>query len=81
MQDQFKMGRELGKKHYAQINAMSERWKNRHIPAYIRGCLFVPYYITEEGDEQVMYVIQYPLGDGKVSFLPLVRGAIPESPT
>jgi len=81
MGDKFKVGRELGKKHLTQIDAMSSRWKNRCIPAYIRDHLYVPYYLTEEGSEQVLYVIQYPLAGDKVSFLPLVRGAIPESPS
>lgn len=81
MEEQFKVGKELGKKHFAQINAMSSRWKNRCVPAYIRDYLYVPYYLTEEGNEQVLYVIQYPLTGDKVSFLPLVRGAIPESPS
>lgn len=81
MEEQFKMGKELGKKHFAQIDVMSSRWKSRCVPAYIREHLYVPYYLTEEGSEQVLYVIQFPLTGEKVSFLPLVRGTIPESPS
>ncbi|MDF7817911.1 hypothetical protein P1X15_09905 [Runella sp. MFBS21] len=81
MLDQLQLGKELGRKHFAQINAMSSRWKNRFIPAYIRTHLYVPYYLVEVDGEQVLYVIQYPLHGGRVSFLPLVRGAIPEGPS
>lgn len=81
MIEQLNLGKELGKKHFAQINAMSPRWRSRFVPAYIREHLYVPYYLTEDGDEQVLYVIQYPLQGERVSFLCFARGAIPKSPT
>ncbi|WP_273215536.1 hypothetical protein [Runella zeae] len=81
MSEQLNQCKELGRKHFAKINAMSSRWKNRFIPAYIRTHLYVPYYLVEVDGEQVLYVIQYPLHGGRVEFLPLARGTIPEGPS
>jgi hypothetical protein len=81
MSTNFEEGKELGRKHLAKINAQSGRWKNRCIPAYIREHLLVPYYLTEEGGVTTLYVIQYPLDGGRVSFLPLIRGDIITPPT
>ena len=80
MSTNFETGKELGRKHLAKINAQSERWKNRCIPAYIREHLLVPYYVTEEGGVQTLYVIQYPLVGGRVSFLLLAEGDKTEPP-
>ena len=61
MNKTFQSGIEMGKAHYAKIQKMGNRWKTKRIPAYIRQCMMVPYYITEVGDEMVLFIIQYPI--------------------
>ena len=80
MINKFKTGIELGRKHLAKIASMSDRWKNRNIPAYMRSyALLVPYYLVEEQGEYCLYVIQFPICKGdKVHFLKFARSEIDE---
>lgn len=65
-------GQLIGRKHYAYIAGRSARWQARHVPAYIREHLMVPYYFapgTAPGSLS-LWVIQIPLVAGeKVHFL------------
>lgn len=81
MEELFTNGIELGRKHHAQIKAMSPRWIHRNVPVFIRENLFVPYYITEVGNERRLYIIQFPLANDKVSFILFAKGEVPISPT
>lgn len=81
MEELFTNGIELGRKHYAQIKSMSPRWVHRNVPVFIREHLFVPYYITEVGNEKRLYIIQFPLANDKVSFILFAKGEVPISPT
>lgn len=80
MIENFKSGIVLGRKHLAKIAAMSDRWKNRNVPACIRANnLLVPYYIVEEGGFYCLYIIQFPITDSdKVHFLKFARSGINE---
>ena len=80
MIEKFKIGMELGRKHLAKIAAMSDRWKNRNVPACIRSCnLLVPFYIVEEDGVFSLYIIQYPiLESDRVHFLKFARSEINE---
>lgn len=80
---EFKTGMELGRKHHTKIAAMSDRWKNRNVPAFVRSMnLLVPYYIVEESGDYCLYVIQFPIADSdKVHFLQFARSGINEEDT
>jgi hypothetical protein len=80
MIEKFKSGMELGRKHHTKIATMSDRWKNRKVPACIRASnLLVPYYVVEENGEYCLYVIQFPiLASDKVHFLKFARSGINE---
>lgn len=65
----FNKGIELGRERHAQILKRGAKWKSRNIPIFIRDNLLVPYYITDNGSELELWVINYPMGvNGKVAF-------------
>ncbi|CAG4992097.1 hypothetical protein DYBT9275_00893 [Dyadobacter sp. CECT 9275] len=79
MNKEFREGILLGSKHYAKINTMSDRWKKRNVPAFIRKALLVPYYITEVNGWHELHIIQFPICDrDKVEFIPFARSRIHE---
>ncbi|MEZ0484300.1 hypothetical protein [Fibrella aquatica] len=72
MDQQFENGLTVGQKHFAQIQAKGSRWISRHVPAYIREHLMVPYYFAPGTVPGLLYlwVIQTPIAeDEKVHFL------------
>ena len=80
MQNEFARGKELGRKHLAAIMQRGTKWQNRHIPIYIRENLLFPFFITEFGNEEHLYVIQAPVNDSeKVHFLHFARRPRDES--
>ncbi|WP_211235319.1 hypothetical protein [Runella zeae] len=80
MQNEFARGMELGRKHLSAIMKRGAKWQNRHIPIYIRENLMYPFFITEVGTEEYLYVIQAPLNDTeKVHFLQFARRPRDES--
>lgn len=79
MNNTFKAGIELGRKHYTEITKKGKRWLDRNVPAYIREQLLVPYYISELNDSQCLFVIQLPISpDEKVHFVEYARQAFDE---
>lgn len=79
MKETIKLGRELGRKHYAAIAAKSDRWKRRNVPGWIRESMFVPYYLVERGGMEELHVIHPPLRTGdKVHFIVYARSDIEE---
>ena len=75
----FNEGKLLGSKHYAKIKSMSDRWKKRNVPVFIRKALLVPYYITEVNGWHELHIIQFPIsGRDKVEFIPFARSRINE---
>ncbi|MCE7061273.1 hypothetical protein [Dyadobacter sp. CY343] len=75
----FESGIALGRKHHAKIAAMSDRWKRRNVPSFIRESLFVPYYITESEEFFELYVIQKPIdASEKVHFSQFARSSLNE---
>lgn len=65
----FNKGIELGRERHTQILKRGAKWKSRNIPIFIRDNLLVPYYITDNGNELELWVINYPMGvNGKVAF-------------
>ena len=70
MENQFAVGIELGRKHLSAIMQRGVKWQSRHIPIFIRENLLRPFYITECGTFEELYVIQMPLLEGeKVRFM------------
>ena len=68
--EQFNQGIGLGREHHAHILKRGSKWKNRHIPIFIRENLMVPYYITQNGAYLELWIISYPIGvNDKVSFV------------
>jgi hypothetical protein len=67
----FRLGAKLGRKHFELINARGGKWKDRHVPIFIRQNLMIPWYITiDQAGKQILFVIQYPeRGKGKVCFV------------
>jgi hypothetical protein len=79
MTEEFKNGIKLGRKHFVEIAAHSDRWKKRNVPAFIRESLLVPYYIVESNGYLVLYIIQFPISSSeKVQFIPFARSEINE---
>lgn len=72
MNNTFKNGTLLGRKHYAEIISKSDRWKSRHIPVQIREHLLKPFYISEDSEGRLtLFIIQLPiLNREKVHFIP-----------
>lgn len=63
-------GIELGRERHAHILERGSKWKSRHIPVFIREHLLVPYYITENGPNIELWIIEFPMGiSSKVSFV------------
>lgn len=72
MDQQFVTGQTVGLKHFARIQAKGSRWMGRHVPAYIREHLLVPYYIAPDvaSSSTVLWVIQFPVASHeKVHFV------------
>lgn len=79
MRKEFEIGIAIGKNHLAKIVAMSDRWKNRNVPVFIRHSLLVSHYIVEESGFIQLFIIQYPIKSGdKVHFIPFARSEIDE---
>lgn len=82
MKETIKLGRELGRKHFAAIAAKGERWKKRNVPGWIRQSMFVPYYVVERDNKQELHIIHPPLRTGdKVHFIVYARSEIEEEGT
>lgn len=70
MENQFAVGIELGRKHLSAILQRGSKWQSRHIPIYIRENLLKPFYVTEHGKFEELYIIQMPVIEGeKVRFM------------
>jgi len=66
----FNKGIELGRERHAHISERGAKWKARNIPIFIRDHLMVPYYITENGANLELWIINYPMGvNDKVDFV------------
>lgn len=77
MTNEFKLGIELGSKHFAKIAAMSDRWKKRNVPVYIRTSLLVSHYIVEVDGYFELFIIQFPITvSDKVHFIPFARSKV-----
>lgn len=66
----FNKGIELGRERHAHILKRGSKWKSRFIPVFIREHLLVPYYITENGVNVELWIIEFPIGvSSKVGFV------------
>lgn len=82
MENQFAVGIELGRKHLSAIMQRGSKWQNRHIPIYIRENLLRPFFITESGKFEELYIIQMPILEGeKVRFLLFAQRPRDEEPS
>lgn len=82
MENQFDAGIELGRKHLSAIMQRGSKWQNRHIPIYIRENLLRPFFITESGKLEELYIIQMPILEGeKVRFLLFAQRPRDEEPS
>lgn len=71
MQQQFIIGRELGRKHYAEALKKGKRWQSRNIPKWMfDNTLLVPFFTTEVEGKEYLYIFQMPIATGeKVHFI------------
>ena len=68
MNEIFKTGIELGKKHYAELSKKTKRWKSRRVPKWMLDSILVPYYLTELNGIVSLYILQMPISDKEKAY-------------